>query len=559
MATAKVWNGKATFTPGESTPFGFYDYQVGFPEDAVKVARFCATRLGYPLMDVELDSGSFFACFEEAVTTYGNQVFEYKVRENYLSLEGGSTGIPANDMVVEPSLHRIVEIAKNYGLEAGVGGNIDLNVGFIDLTPGIQTYDLDLWAEQEGIQGGIEIRRVFYEAPPAILRYFDPMAGTGTGVQSLLEAFDFGSYSPGVNFLLMPISADLLQIQAIEFNDQVRKSSYSFEIHNNKLRVFPIPSIAGRLRIEYYKLSDKKKLNAKVSRYSTMSTHRMYFSVRIPSNNDMVVQEFEHNLGTTEVTVQAYQEIDGKSSMFIPYQVEIIDENKISVSFAEDTTGYLVIGYPDKGVDLGMGNREMRHVIATDIVVMTPGKVQTQVLTHNLGTENLNIQVFEDKEDGTSARIIPESIRILDKNRISISVLETLRGHVTIGYPTHEILDEPGEIITNVSEVPYENPNYAKINSVGKQWIFRYTLALAKELLAYVRGKYSTLPIPDSEATLNQQDLLSDARTEKKDLIEQLRDMLDQTSRQSQLEKKAQEAEYVGKTLQGVPMQIYIG
>lgn len=559
MSTVKVWNGKATFVPGEATPFGFYDYQVGFPEDAVRVAKFCAIRLGYPLMDVELDSGSFFACFEEAVTTYGNQVFEYKVRENYLSLEGGSTGIPANDMVVEPSLHRIVEIAKNYGVEAGVGGNIDLNVGFIDLKPGIQTYDLDKWAEIEGIQGGIEIRRVFYEAPPAILRYFDPMAGTGTGVQSLLEAFDFGSYSPGVNFLLMPISADLLQIQAIELNDQVRKSSYSFEIHNNKLRIFPIPTLEGKLRIEYYKLSDKKKLNAKVSRYSTMSTHRMYFDVKIPENNDMVVQEFEHNLGTTEVTVQAYQEIDGVNAMFIPYQVEILNENKISVSFAEDTRGYIVIGYPDKGVDMGAGNREMRHVISTDIIVPTPGIRQARVFTHNLGTTDLNIQVFEDREDGTSVRIIPESISILDKNRISISVLETLRGHITIGYPTHEIVDSPGEIITNVSEVPYKNPDYAKINSVGKQWIFRYTLALAKELLAYVRGKYTTLPIPDSEATLNQGDLLADARTEKKDLIDQLRDMLDQTSRQAQLEKKAQEAEYVGKTLQGVPMQIYIG
>ena len=87
----------------------------------------------------------------------------------------------------------------------------------------------------------------------------------------------------------------------------------------------------------------------------------------------------------------------------------------------------------------------------------------------------------------------------------------------------------------------------------------RIALAIAKEMLAYVRGKYTTLPIPDSEATLNQADLLSDARDEKKALIEQLRDMLDQTSRQNQLDRKAQETENLQKILKGVPMCIYIG
>jgi len=71
MANIQIWNGTATFTAGQSTPFGFYDDDLDFQEEAPKVANFCAIRLGYPLMDVELNSGSFFACFEEAVTTYG--------------------------------------------------------------------------------------------------------------------------------------------------------------------------------------------------------------------------------------------------------------------------------------------------------------------------------------------------------------------------------------------------------------------------------------------------------------------------------------------------------
>ena len=53
-------------------------------------------------------------------------------------------------------------------------------------------------------------------------------------------------------------------------------------------------------------------------------------------------------------------------------------------------------------------------------------------------------------------------------------------------------------LISNVSNIPYQNPTYALINSVGRQWIFEYTLALCKEILGYVRGKYSTVPIPNA-------------------------------------------------------------
>lgn len=380
MANISIWNGSSTFSPGQ-TPFGFYDSDSAFQADADKVASFCAIRLGFPLMDVELQSGSFYACFEEAVTIYGNEVFQYKIRENYLSLEGSSTGSIANKKILNPTLDRVIQISKNYGTEAGVGGFVTRYTGSLEMTASVQEYDLDYWAEEHGITGSIEVRRVFYEAPPAILRYFDPYAGTGTGIQSLMDAFDFGSYSPGVNFLLMPASFDLLKVQAIEFNDTIRRSAYSFEVVNNRLTIFPIPTNNSTLRFEYYKVDEKKAASL----------------------------------------------LDGS------------------------------------------------------------------------------------------------------------------------------------ELITNVAEVPYVNPTYGQVNSVGKQWVYRYTLALAKELLAYVRGKYTTVPVPGSEATLNQADLLADARTEKADLLANLREMLDQTSRQAQLERKANEGENLNKTLKEVPMTIYIG
>ena len=113
--------------------------------------------------------------------------------------------------------------------------------------------------------------------------------------------------------------------------------------------------------------------------------------------------------------------------------------------------------------------------------------------------------------------------------------------------------------ITNVAEVPYSNPTYLQINSVGRQWIFKYTLCLAKEMLAYIRGKYQVVPVPGSEATLNQADLLADARTENIALMTNLREMLDMTSRGKQLKAQAKEAEDLQNTLKSVPMTIYIG
>jgi len=51
----------------------------------------------------------------------------------------------------------------------------------------------------------------------------------------------------------MPASYDILKTQAIEFNDQIRKSTYTFELVNNQLKIFPVPTVAGKLIFEYYK------------------------------------------------------------------------------------------------------------------------------------------------------------------------------------------------------------------------------------------------------------------------------------------------------------------
>lgn len=376
-----IWTGNSVFTPGQ-TPFGFYDYDSNFQVDADKVAQFCASRLGYPTVDVEMGSGSLYACLEEAVTTYGNELYLYQIRNNFISLEASNTGSSLNQSVINPNLGNIIRIATDYGGEAGAGGNVNWYTGSLPLSASNQEYDMDAWAATQGITSSIELKQIFYENTPAIVRYFDPYAGTGYGSQQLLDQFGFGNFSPAANFMLMPIYYDVSVIQAIELNDQVRRSAFSFELINNQLRIFPVPNQAGQLFFKYI----------------------------------------------------------------------LVDE-----------------------------------------------------------------------------RNSPTSSKFNGNN-----------------------------LVTDISNVPYENPTYSFINAPGRYWIFEYSLALAKELLGYIRGKYSQVPIPGAEVTLNQSDLLSSATELKAALIEKLRSDLDENSRRAQLARKAEEAASMKTTLDQVPLPIYI-
>tara|TARA_Y100001958_G_scaffold93273_1_gene63718 strand:+ start:896 stop:2077 length:1182 start_codon:yes stop_codon:yes gene_type:complete len=378
-----------------SVPFGFYNSDTQFQADAVKVAKFCAQRLGYPLVDIELQSGSFFTAFEEAVTTYGNELYAYKIRDNQLSLEGLTTGSSLNQALITPSFEPIVRLTEQYGEEAGSGGNVNYYTGSFALTSSQQDYSFQTFMTQSGYTGseyqnGIEVKRVFYQEPyPASARYLDPFNGFGFGGVLAAGIVGIGGFGDGLGYLMAPLNYDMQVIQQIEMNQMIRLNNYSFEIKNDMLRIFPIP-----------------------------------------------------NFGAT-------------------------------------------------------------------------------------GTDNQNARIWFEY--------------ILRDERIASSVQQT------------------PDKVTNVSNAPYENPTYEYINSVGRQWIFEYTLALSKEMLGYVRGKYSSVPIPNADITLNQSDLIAAATSEKTALIERLRAYFDETSRMASLERRANEADSKMKELQQVPYTIYVG
>ena len=512
-----------------NTPFEYYTNDPEFVRDAKSCTRFVAQRLGASglgLTQLNISDLTVYAAFEEAVTTYGNLVYQYKIRDNYINIEGSNTApfsnntvtyvnsidinspvtwsaarlatyadinydqafsqsivnndiyvisasigdfvLPNTDYVksitlatefvtantgltvdlstyvysqlnrtggptsasvitsgnsyvylfttspqiaggnaifgsgsiptvyiqdsLEPELNNklitnnfatlATTIAEDYASEAGIGGNYNVYTASLIMQGGVQNYDLNAWAAQSAsLSAGdrIEVRRVFYEEPPAIVRYFDPYAGTGTGIQSLLETFGFGQFSPGINFLLMPISFDVQRIQAIEFNDQIRKAAFSFDLVNNQLRIFPIPDRDRHLRFEYIKISEKY----------------------------------------------------------------------------------------------------------------------------------------------------------------------------------NPVKDTRTNIVTDIMNAPFRNPIYSKINTIGRTWIFKYTLALSREIEAHIRIQFANVNV-QGVGSLQGSELVADARTEKDNLINELKEMLNETSRKGQLERKQLESSFTRDTLQQIPLPIYI-
>jgi hypothetical protein len=373
-----IYPGSSSFFPGD-TPFGFYDNDYQFQVDADKVTTFCARRLGYPIMEVELQDLNFYTAFEEAVTTYGNELYAFQVRDNMLNVLGASTASNMNHAIVTPTMTNIVRIAEQYGEEAGVGGNVNWYSGSVVATASIQDYDLGKWAIDNNITGGIEIKRIFWQPIPAVNQVYNLNMFSGLGgVPSVGTYGLFGS----TGFLMYPTSLLIQTTQAVEMQNQVSLPDYTFELINNKLRIFPIP---------------------------VYSDHNIWFQY-----------------------IKLQERIDSA-------------------------------------------------------ITQAPGAV------------------------------------------------------------------------TNVSNTNFSNPTYSQINSIGRQWIFEYTLALCKEMLGYVRGKYVQVPIPGKEITLNQADLITAATAEKGALIERLRLYLDETSRQSLLVRKSAEGVSAMEELTRSPMTIFIG
>jgi len=384
------WPGSGSTISGK-TPFALYDSDSDFQNDGPRTAVWCAKRLGYPIIDVELIDEQFYACFEESVSEYSAQVNQFNIRNNLDTLKGRKAGTNYSQKLVDgTNLPQTFRLSQAYGTLAGVGGPTSYKKAYITTTPGTQTYDLTTNAYDATTKTLLDsstirdVTKVYYEAIPAITRFFDPYSVGAQGTLNLISELGFGNFSPAAQFLMMPIFEDVLRMQHIEFNDHVRKSAFTFNIVNNKLTVFPAPSTLSPIKTIYFD----------------------YFERTDFENNSAIVKS---------------------------------------------------------------------------------------------------------------------------------------------------------NVVSDYSDIKYDFIQYSNINDVGKQWIRRYTLALAKELLGAIREKYNEIPIPDATVSLDGAALRSEAQVEKDALMTQLRENLEELSRKTQFEIRKNEADYHQEMLKKVPLTIYIG
>lgn len=257
---APVWTDEPGIVSG-STPFGLYDNDAKFIADAPNYAKWAARRFGYPVIEIELIDGDFYACYEEAVSDFANQVNQFNIRENRLAVQGLDSNINLTQKTITGTgLNQVIRLAKEYGAEAGAGGNITWRRGSVEITQAAgQIYDLNQWAVDNVGGKAIEIKRIFHEGRPAISRYYDPFVETGLARNNLMDEFGWGGWQPAIEYVLFPIYEDLLRVQAVELNDQIRRSAYSFELINNQLKIFPRPTSTFNLWFEYILIEDRDK------------------------------------------------------------------------------------------------------------------------------------------------------------------------------------------------------------------------------------------------------------------------------------------------------------
>lgn len=397
-------------------PFGFYMQgpdAAAFAAGAADQVSFVYKKLGGDVLDVEMTQYNVYAAYEEAVLEYSYLVNIHQAKNSLNNLLGATTasfdedgqiveGDPLSGSNSEMALPRYTfdytrRVAEGIATEAGAGGGLTYYTASFVPTASQQDYDLqqvvsssvesgDLTLDNGDTVGNnkIIIRNMYYKTPRSMWRFFAYYGGLNV----IGNMSTYGQYADDSTFEVIPTWQNKLQAMMYEDSIYTRTSHYSYEIINNKLRLFPTPGAGG------------------------YSPERFYF----------------------------------------------------------------------------------RFTVKKD------------------ATEE-----YSDRQNGS-------------------------RG------------------VNNINNLPFQNIPYSSINSIGKQWIRRFALALCKEVLGQIRGKLSgVIPLPGGSVTLNSTALLSEASKEMSDLRTELKTVLDELTYENLLAKDANMTKTVTDTLSKVPVPLFVG
>lgn len=396
-----------------SLPYGIYLNSTEFISGAVDQVSFTYKMLGGDVLDIELSSSNVYSSYELAVLEYSYIVNNHQAKNVLSSFLGATTGTFDQDGALQAgtlssslsgtyaslklpkfTFEYSKKVSEGLAAEAALG-SIRIYSSSVDLQDSVQDYDLQHIVQSASQDSGfdysgkvdnkrIAIRRVYYRSPNTMWRFY----GYYGGLNVVGNLNTYGQYSDDSTFELVPAWQNKLQAMAFETSLYTRASHYSYEIRDNRMRVYPPPSYPG-----------------------TGSPRKIWFEFSIPED-----------------------------------------------SWQSDKT-------------------------------------------------------LKDGTDG----------------------------------------------VNNYNTLPFANIPYANINSMGKQWIRKYALAISKAMLSQVRGKFGAVPIPGNSVTLNSTELASQAKEEQANLKEELKTLLDDLTYDTLVEKDAKMSEDANRINVVIPMGVYIG
>jgi hypothetical protein len=408
-------------------PIGVYANSNDFRLGAVDQVAYTYKMIGGDVLDIEITEGQIYAAYEDATLTYSYFVNLHQAKSSVGMLLGSPTGTFDSDGEIKSgsALYNLVsgsgplnlsypmyditavrDIADAFSHEAGIGGRVDIYSASFEASPDTQDYDLQMIVSSSASDPGsplfgkvnpgnrITVKKVFYKSARAMWRFY----GYYGGLNAVGNLSTYGQYADDSTFEIIPAWHNKLQAMAYEDNIYTRISHYSYEIKNNKLRLFPIPD-----------------------------------------STDIRTFWFEFSVGS------------------------------------------------GAGSSLGIGNLS--------------------------GSSYQSVSNKDPRING----------------------------------------------VNNINTLPFSNIPFENINSIGKHWIRRYALAVAKGMLAEVRSKFQTIPIPGESVTLNGADLRAQSKEEIAVLKEELTKILEETDYNTLAEKRSAMAENTNKVLTSVPNIIFVG
>ncbi len=387
-------------------------YSTYFLSGAAEQVAFTFKKLGGDVLDIEITNGNVYAAYEEATLEYSYIINMHQAKNSLSNILGNATGtfnekgelLSGNNAALKYpkfKLEYFKKMAQGISEESGIGGTSTLFSASIPIIDQQQDYDL-----QEILSGNvvadptlpysaslgsklnnrIRVRNVYYISPRAIWRFF----GYYGGLNVVGNLSNYGQYTDASTYEVIPTWQNKLQAMMYEDSIKTRVSNFSYEIINNKIRIYPAPQTFGNYETKYW---------------------------------------FRFTIDSTSAT----EETDASSA------------------------------------------------------------------TNLNGVNNVNTLPF--------------------------------------------------------SNIPYEN-----INSMGKQWIRRFALALTKEMLGQVRGKFNnTIPIPGDNVSLNADQLLTQAKDEQEKLRTELKEMLNDLTYEKLVEADKNKITNAVETYKQVPAAIMVG